>query len=141
MSEQKKLMDRHFYEQAWNQGNLDVIDELTASDFVGHATPAGEIAGPDGVKQYIATMREAFPDVEFTIEDQIAEGDRVVTRWTASGTHQGEFAGIPPTGKQAEVSGIAITRVAGGKFVEGWTNWGVYGLLQQLGAIPAAEPV
>jgi steroid delta-isomerase-like uncharacterized protein len=139
MSEKKKMMDQRLYEQVWNQGNLDVIDELTANDFISHLSPDDEFTGPEGMKQFVSTMREAFPDVEFTIEDQITEGDRVVTRWTASATHRGEYNGLLPTGKQVEVPGITIMRVADDKFVEGWTNWGVYSLLEQLGVIPAAE--
>lgn len=139
MSEQNKILDRRFFEEAWNRGNYDVIDELVASDFIGHSPPNDDIPGAEGLKQYISTLREAFPDVRLTVEDQIAEGDRVVTRWTARGTHRGEFQGIPPTGKRAQVTGVTISRVANGKFVEGWTNWDTLGLLQQLGAVPALE--
>ena len=81
--------------------------------------------------------RTAFPDLRLTIEAQVSEGDLVVTRWKASGTHQGELFGIAPTGKQATVTGISLTRVSGGKIAEDWTNWDTLGLLQQLGAVPA----
>ena len=80
--------------------------------------------------------RSAFPDMQLTIEDQIAEGDKVVTRWTARGTHQGELMGIPPTGKQATVTGITVGRVANGKFVESWSNFDALGMMQQLGVVP-----
>lgn len=140
MSEQNKILDRRFFEEVWNQGNYAVVDELTASDFVGHSF-LGDIHGPEGVKQYISTLHEAFPDVQMAVEDQIAEGDRVVTRWTARGTHRGEFQGVPPTGKQGIVTGISISLVANGKFVEGWTNWDVLGLLVQLGVVPTLEQV
>jgi predicted ester cyclase len=78
----------------------------------------------------------AFPDLHFTIEDQIAEGDKVVNRVTARGTHLGDFRGIPPTGKQVTVAGITIDRIAGGKLVESWTSWDFLGILQQLGVVP-----
>jgi steroid delta-isomerase-like uncharacterized protein len=136
-TEQNKAMDRRVYEEVWNGGNLAVIDELVAANYVDHdQEPPGALEGVEGLKQSVTMYRTAFPDVHFTVEDQIAEGDRVVTRWTARGTHQGAFMGIPPTGKQAMVTGISITRVASGKVVEGWTNFDALGLLQQLGAVP-----
>ena len=140
MSEQNKALDRLYFEEVWNQGNYEILDELVARDFVGHSPPDGDLPGREGIRQYVSAMRAAFPDVHFTLEDQIAEGDRVVTRWRATGTQRGEFEGIPATGRQATVTGISISRVADGKFVEGWTNWDALGLLVQLGAIPATEP-
>lgn len=92
-------------------------------------------AGREGFKQFVLMYRSAFPDMHITIEDQIAEGDKVVSRWTARGTHQGELMGIPPTGKQATVTGINIERFANGKFVEEWSNFDALGLLQQLGVV------
>ena len=137
-TEQNKAMDRRVYEEVWNGGSLAVIDELVAANYVDHdQEPPGALEGVEGLKQSVTMYRSAFPDVHFTVEDQIAEGDRVVTRWTARGTHQGAFMGIPPTGKQAMVTGISITRVASGKVVEGWTNFDALGLLQQLGAGPS----
>lgn len=138
MSDQnKKLMSRGI-DEVWNQGHFAVADELIDSDFVAH-TPrsADDLHGPEGVKRYYASLREAFPDLHFTIEDQIAEGDKVVARWTAEGTHKGEFRGIPPSGKQVSLSGITINRVADGTMMEGWTNLDELGLLRQLGALPA----
>jgi steroid delta-isomerase-like uncharacterized protein len=142
MSEQNKQLVRRAIEEVWNQGNYAVVDELTASDIVVHASlPDHEIHGPRGIKQFYAALRDGFPDLHFTIEDQIAEGDRVVTRWTARGTHTGTFKGIPPTGKQGVVSGIDIDRIANGKVVECWPNADELGLLQQLGVLPVPEPV
>jgi len=136
-TEQSKAMDRRVYEEVWNGGNLAVIDELVAANYVDHdPNPTSTLEGLEGLKQSVTMYRTAFPDVHFTIEDQIAGGNTVVTRWTARGTHQGAFMGIPPTGKQAMVTGISIARVADGKFVEGWTNFDALGLLQQLGAVP-----
>ena len=95
MSEQNKTLVRRVVEEVYNQGNLAVADELAVSDLVIHLT-SQEIRGREGAKEYVAALRAAFPDLHMTIEDQIAEGDRVVTRWTARGTHTGEFQGIPP---------------------------------------------
>ena len=136
-TEQNKAMDRRVYEEAWNGGNLAVIDEVVAANYVDHdPQPIGALEGVEGLKQSVAMYRTAFPDVHFTIEDHIAEGDLLVTRWMARGTHQGAFMGIPPTGKQAMVTGISITRWASGQVAEGWTNFDALGLLQQLGAVP-----
>jgi steroid delta-isomerase-like uncharacterized protein len=140
MSEQNKALMRRGIEEVWNRGNFDVVAELVAADYVGHQPPI-ENHGPEGAKRYFMELRAAFPDIHFSIEDQIAEGDRVVTRWTARATHQGAYQGIPPTGKSGTVTGITINRVASGKIVEGWTNLDALGLLQQLGAIPATAPV
>lgn len=142
MSEQNKALVRRGVENVWNGRNVDVIDEVVASDFIIHATsPDKEIHGREGVRQQFAGLRAAFPDLHFTIEDHIAEGDRVVTRWTAQGTHHGEFQGIPPTGRQVKLTGIDIDRVAAGKVVECWMNMDELGLLQQLGAIPQPDAV
>ena len=136
MSEHNKRLVRRGIEEVWNRGNLAAVDELVASDFVIHSSP-DEIHGPEGAKQYAAMLRAAFPDIHLTIDDQIAEGDRVVTRWTARGTHLGPFQGIPSTGKQVRVTAIDIDRVANGKLVECWTNVDELGLLRQLGVLPA----
>jgi steroid delta-isomerase-like uncharacterized protein len=138
MSEQSKALMRRGIEEVWTRGNFTVAGELLASDFVVHASQQiGELHGPEGVTRYFAALREAFPDLHFTIEDQVAEGDRAVTRWTARGTHRGAFRGIPPSGKQVSLAGINIIRVAGGKAVEGWMSLDELGLLRQLGALPA----
>ena len=138
MTEQTKALMRRGVEEVWNRGNYAAVGELIASDFVAHASlPIGELHGPEGVARYFATLREAFPDLHFTIDDQIAEADRAVTRWTARGTHTGAFRGIPPSGRQVRMTGITINRVAGGKVVEGWMNLDELGLLQQLGVLPA----
>lgn len=140
MSEQNKMLVRRAVEEVWNRGNFAVVDELVASDILIHAsTPAEEIHGSEGVTQFYATLRAAFPDIHFTVEDQIAEGDRVVTRWTARATHTGAFRGIPPTGKQGAITGIDIDRIVNGKVVECWPISDELGLLQQLGVIPAPE--
>jgi steroid delta-isomerase-like uncharacterized protein len=138
MSQQNKMVERRLIEEVWNRGNYAVVDELVASDYLGHSSiPGDETHGREGYRQFYAALRQAFPDLYVTIEDQIAEGDRVVTRWTACGTHRGEFQGILPTGKQGTITGTTIHRLANGKVVECWTNADDLGLLAQLGAVPA----
>ena len=135
-AEENKAIARRLFEGVWNQGKLDVADEILAADYVFHAPVPREVRGPEGFKQFVSMYRTAFPDVQYTIEDQIAEGDKVVTRWTCTGTHTGELMGIPPTGVQVTVTGIVIGRIAGGKIVEDWGNWDALGMLQQLGVVP-----
>ena len=138
MSAENKALARRLVEEAFNAGRLEVVDELVASDFVEHdPSLTEEVRGPAGVKELIAGYRAAFPDIRITIEDQIADGDYVVSRWSGTGTHQGELMGMPATGKQATVTGITIDRIADGRIVESWDNWDTLGLMQQLGAIPA----
>jgi steroid delta-isomerase-like uncharacterized protein len=117
MIEQNQMLVRRGIEEICNRGNLAMVDELAADDFVMHL-PSAEINGPEKAKEYVAALRGAFPDLRVTIEDQVAEGDKVVTRWVARGTPTGAFQGIPPTGKQGQVTGINIDRIAGGKDVE-----------------------
>ena len=136
MSEQNKTIARKVFEDIQSQRNLALVDKLVAGDYIGH-TPLNDIHGPEGAKQFEAMLHEAFPDHRVTVEDQIAEGDKVVTRWTCRGTHKGKFQGLPPTGKQMTMTGITIFRIANGKLVEGWTNLDLLGMLQQLGAVPA----
>ncbi|HJT14397.1 MAG TPA: ester cyclase [Dongiaceae bacterium] len=142
MSEQNKARIRRVIEEVYNRGDLSVVDEVAASDLVIHAS-SQDIRGREGAKQYVATLRAAFPDLHFTIEDQIAEGDRVVTRWTARGTHRGEFQSVPATGKKIRLEGTDIDRMADGKVVECWAHVDELGLMQQLGVIKsdgAGEP-
>ncbi len=136
MSEQNKAVIRRGIEEVYNQGNLDTVDELVSSDFVAHMS-SGDVQGPEGMKQFAASLREAFPDLQVTIEDQFADGDMVVTRWTARGTHTGTFNGIPATGRTGAVTAIDIDRFVDGKAVECWSNTDDLGLLQQLGVVPA----
>jgi steroid delta-isomerase-like uncharacterized protein len=134
-----KALARRLVEEVWSRGELAVADELVAADYVGHSSSpeTGGTRGREGYKQYFAARRGAFPDIRFTVEDQVAEGDRVVTRWTARGTHAGEFAGVPPTGRAGVVSGTTTYRLADGKVAECWTNADDLGLLRLIGAVPA----
>jgi steroid delta-isomerase-like uncharacterized protein len=142
MSEQNKALARRSIEEIWNQGKLAVIDELVASDATFHdpSVPGGKFTGPQGMKQFVQIYLGAFPDVRLTINDQIAEGEEVVTRWTATGTHSGELMGIAPTNKRATVTGVDIDRYQGGKVVEAWASYDMLGLLQQLGVVPTLAP-
>lgn len=139
MSEQNKDLERRLIEEAWNQGNLAAVDELVAPDFVDHTAPPDLPPGAEGHKAFIKMYREAFPDAHVTIHDILAEGDKVVYRWTGSGTHQGTLFGIPATGKHMSVNGITIDRFADGKLVESWNMLDQLGMMQQLGVIPAPE--
>ena len=136
MSEKNKAIARRIFEEVW-KGNLEVANEVVAANYVAHGLGVELPPGPEGFKQFVSIYRTAFPDVQFTVEDQIAEGDTVTTRWTARGTHKGELMGIPPTGKETVVTGISINKFAGDKSVEAWNNWDGLGMMQQLGVVPA----
>jgi len=141
-TEENKAITRRLNEEVWNKGRLEVIDELIAADFVTTVIGAPEqIRGPQGFREFVGMYRKAFPDLRITIDEQIAEGETVVTRWTATGTHEGELMGLPATGKQATTAGVNINRISGGKLVDGWGLFDQLGLLQQLGAVPVPTRV
>jgi len=123
----------------WNQGKMELLDEFWAQNFVNHDPSNPEVRDLEGFKQWVVMVRNAFPDLNVTIDDLIAEGDKVVTRWTFRGTHKGEFGKIPATGKQVSSTGITISRIADGKTVETWWSSDDLGLFQQLGLIPPIE--
>lgn len=133
MSESNKQLYRRMIEEGFNKGNLDVVDELVSPDHVNHSD---NVKGLEGYKGFISMYRSAFPDLKMTIEEQVAEGDKVVNRWIATGTHQGELMGIPPTGKAISTTGIYIARLKDGKIIEEWGNFDALGMMQQLGIIP-----
>jgi steroid delta-isomerase-like uncharacterized protein len=137
--DENKAISRRADEELFNRGNLDVADELFAPDFVYHDPAGGELRRPESVKGYAAMLRDAFPDLQQTIEEQMAEGDKVAYRWTARGTHEGELMGIAPTGKRVEFTGIAVARLANGKIEEIWENYDALGMMQQLGVVPSPE--
>lgn len=118
--------------EAWGEGNFAVIDEYFADDFVGHNPATGETRGPGEYKEQITT---AFPDLDATVEDQIADGNKVVQRIRATGTHEGELMGVEPTGKTVEVSGIVIGWIDDGTVAEEWAQIDMLGLMQQLGVV------
>jgi steroid delta-isomerase-like uncharacterized protein len=137
--EENKVIAARFYE-VYNKGDMELVDELFSPDFVGRDPddPSLERHGPEGVKRVVEAFRNAFPDLEGTLEDQTAEDDKVVNRYTGRGTHRGEFLGVAPTGREVELSGVTIFRLSGGKIVEGWDFYDGLGLLRQLGAMPAS---
>ena len=137
MSETNKAVSRRLVEEAFNQGNYDVIEELIVPTFVNHDPATGDVTGYDGLRQSIDGYRSAFPDLKITIEEQLAEGDLVATRWTAKGTHKGELMGIAPTGKESTVTGQTLDKIIDGKIAESWNNWDTLGMMRQLGVIPA----
>lgn len=138
-AEENKVFARRFIEEAWDKGNLAIIDEVVAEDFVYHDPPPGIPSTREGFRRIVAMSRVAFPDLRIVLEDVIAEEDRVAVRYTMRGTHQGELMGMPPTGKQVAVPGIVVLRVRDGKLTERWENADNLGLMQQLGVVPSTE--
>jgi steroid delta-isomerase-like uncharacterized protein len=140
-TEENKALVRRSIEEGWNEGNLAVFDEIVAPDFINHDPAEPAVRTREDYKQWIAENRREFPDFHVTIEDMIAEGDKVVLRCTFYGTHTGDITtpmSIPATGKQVAVSSITIDRFAGGKAVEIWQLTDMLGFYQQIGVIPAS---
>ncbi len=131
-----KALTRRFYEEAVNQGRLEVVDELCAPDFVDHEEFPGLTPDREGVKQFITMFRGAFPDLRFAIEDILLEDDKAAIRATIRGTHQGEFMGIPPTGREIAVQTIDIVRIRDGQATEHWGLTDMAAMLTQLGVMP-----
>jgi steroid delta-isomerase-like uncharacterized protein len=139
MSAANKELSRKFTE-LFTTGDEALADDVLAPDVVFHGTAGdGEIRGRDGMMAFVEAYRRAFPDARSTVEDQIAEGDCVVTRWHARGTHRGALGPIPPTGREFELAGITIERIAAGKIIEVWVARDELGLLRRLGVMPTLE--
>jgi steroid delta-isomerase-like uncharacterized protein len=136
VSEENKVLIQRFVEEAFNEGNLDVADEVYAPDFVSHESAGPVGRDPEYIKQFVGTYRGAFPDGHTTVEDVIAEGDKVAYRWSFRGIRRGELMGIAPTGKQMTITGITVDRISGGKIEEEWNNFDQLGVLRQLGVVP-----
>ena len=136
MSAEENKTVVHRAEELWNTGNLAIADEVYATDFVNHDPGLPDVRDLEAYKGFIAATRTGFPDFSVTIEDVIAEGDKVASQWTARGTHQGELIGIPPTGRQATWTGMTIYRFAGGKIVEAWWSRDMLSFLIQIGVVP-----
>lgn len=135
-TEENKALARHVIEEMFNKGNLDVADELLAPEYVDHDPAMPEdVRGPEGFKEYVRAYRSAFSDLHIQIEDQVAEGGKVATRWTGTGTHDGDLAGIAPTGNHATLPGMEIVRISDGKIVEGWEGYDSMTLMRQLGVM------
>ena len=136
MSDQNKKNVRRVFEEVWNNGNQATVDELFAANYSHHDPSSQDLGqGPQSEKRRVSVYRTAFPDLRFTIEDVIAEGETVMARYSARGTHKGDLNGIAPTGKQIHVTGVSVTRFANGRIAEGWANWDALGLMQQLGVV------
>jgi steroid delta-isomerase-like uncharacterized protein len=134
MSEANKAVIRRVIEEAWNKGDVSLLDELFIPDYTGHFPPE-TMHGPTGYKASVIKWRTAMPDFHYTIEDMIADGDKVAVHGTVRGTHKGEGLGIAPTGRQWTSSATSLIHLAGGKAVEEWINFDALGLLQQLGVV------
>ncbi len=136
MSDQNKAVARRLFEEILTEGNLDAIEEVFAADYHDH-DPANEedTRGHDGVRREISGYRAAFPDLQVTVEDQLADGDLTATRWTTRGTHRAALGDLAATGKSFSMTGITIHRFRSGAICEGWWNWDAMGMMQQLGAL------
>jgi steroid delta-isomerase-like uncharacterized protein len=134
---ENRALIRHIYAEIVNGKNLALVSEYYASDYTFHGPDSVEVKGQEGMKQLLSMYFDAFPDLHLTIDDQIAEDDQVVTRWTARGTQNGQFGTLAPTGRQATVMGALVSRIADGKVAEDWEHFDNLHLLQQLGAAPA----
>ena len=137
MAAQTAELSRRIFEDVWNHKNLNAIDDLISADYIHHDANSPAASGIDGYKQFVNYYMNAFPDAHFTIDDAFTDGQSEVTRWTVVGTHEGELAGIPRTGRRFSVTGISIARIANGKIIESWNNWDTLGLMQQLGVVSA----
>jgi predicted ester cyclase len=143
-TEENKALVRRYIEEAYNKRNLAIIDELVAATYTVHPSPPDRKPGIEGERQFVSMALAEWPDLRLTIEDQVAEGDKVVSRWTARGTHTRtvttEYGSIAPTNTQVTLSGMGIDRIEGGKLAESWGNADWLGLLQQIGAVPTPAP-
>ena len=134
MSDANKAVVRRWLEEAMEKGNIDIVDELFAETYV-FRMPGATATGPGEMRELATSYKTAFPDMRVTIDDQIAEGERVATRWTAQATHQGPLGDIAPTGNSVTMTGVLIIRFVGGKPVENWQNLDELGMLRQIGAV------
>ena len=137
MSEQYKMAAQNLIEKGFNQKELSAFESYFSTNLKDHALPPGIPEGFEGRRMFYSAFLAAFPDLHVDIEDTLAEGDKLVMRWSAHGTHTGELMGIPPTGKQVSVGGTAIDRFENGQSVEHWEIFDQVGLMQQLGVIPS----
>ena len=141
MSEANKAVARRYNAEIVNQGNLALIDELFSADSIYRGPNFPELRGREARKQYFASLRSAVPDLHVTLDELIAEGDKVVLRWSLTGTHRGEFQGIASTGKKVSISGISILCLTSGMITDEFQEWDSLGYMQQLGVAPALVQV
>jgi steroid delta-isomerase-like uncharacterized protein len=140
MSVQNKVAMRRIFEECWNQGDFSVVEEVFSPDYVAHFTPPGAPTGRDAFRWTVNLYRTAFPDLQLQVDDMLADGDKVISRVTIRGTHTGQLMNIPPTHKAVTVTGIVIARFEKGQNMEAWGEIDRFGLMQQLGVIPAPKP-
>ena len=138
-SDLNKTTYRRFIEEVFNQGQLDAIEQLVAPNYVQHNASPGTAPGRDGVKHIVSMFRGAFPDLKITIDDQVAEGDKVCSLVTTRGTHTGAIFGVAGTGKTVSMTGLTMVRLAGGRIVESWVNNDIVGLMNQIGPRPSTN--
>lgn len=142
--ERNKEIGRRVLVEIWGEGRLGLVDELYAADYVDHVSRGPEpatVSGPGGLKQAVSLFRDALPDLSYAVDDQIAERDVVVSRFSAAGTHQRPFLGAAPSGRRIAYTGIDVNRVRDGRIVESWVQYDALGLLQQLGLVPQVDGV
>ena len=140
MAQENSALIRRWFDEVWNKGRMEAIDEMASPDVIGHGQAQHDTdIGLQEFRNFAAGLRAAFPDMKVVIDQTIEQGDKVVARWTSTMTHQGEFLGFAATGKKATVTGTSIQRISNGKIVEGWDNWDQLGLLVQIGAVAAAH--
>ncbi len=130
---------RRCLEEVWNRGNTAAVGEYMSENCVFHASPLPEVRGVEAYKDLVNSLRGAFPDLHFTIEELITAGDRIVLRYTSQGTHKGKFLGVAPSGRRITLTGTVTHRTAGGKIEQAWVNWDALGFLQQAGAAPGPK--
>jgi len=141
MTSENKAIVRRLYEEVWNKRRVELVDELMSPSHAMHDNHLPDSGvGPEAYKRNVARYVTGFPDLRFTVEEMVAENDKVAVGWTISGTHKGEFRGISPTGRKVFVEGITINQIAGGKIMDSYVSWDALGLMQQLGVAPAFGP-
>ena len=143
MSNENAAIQSRWFEEVWNKGREEAIEEMFAEDGIAYGLGESEVdvRGPAEYRPFFQRLRGAFPDIKVTIEDAISEGDKVGARWVAEMTHTGDHLGIPATGKRVKIRGVLISRFRDGKIIESWNSWDTLGLLQQIGAISSTTKI
>ena len=138
MSTDNKAIVRRLYEEVWNKRRLELVDEIISPSHAIHdPTASGSAVGPEAYKRQVTRFITAFPDLRLTIEDMVGENEKLAVAWTISGTHKGEFMGIPATNKKVSVDGITINHIVNAKIMDSYISWDAWGAMQQLGVVPA----
>jgi len=142
MSINNKVIVRRLYEEVWNKRRLELVDEIISPSHALHdPNVSGSAVGPEAYKRQVTRFITAFPDLRLTIEDIVGENEKLAVAWTISGTHKGEFMGIPATNKKVSVDGITINHIVNAKIMDSYISWDAWGMMQQLGVVPAhGEP-